>query len=76
MIKPVNTEKREFQLTVLLNKSERAALKGYCKKYKVFNRSKLIRELVFTEIISSYSQDYPTLFDSKVMNELLVEKVN
>ena len=56
--------KRNHQLVFMLNDLEYEALEKYCKKYKVKNRSKLIREALMTEILVQFDRDYPSLFDS------------
>lgn len=69
-----NTGKRSKSITALLNDAEYKAISNYCKKYKVNNRSKMIRDFVFSAILESYDRDYPTLFDKQVMADLVVEK--
>gem|GEM_PF-2358384 len=68
------TSKRSKSITTLLNESEYKAISNYCKKYKVSNRSKMIRDFVFSAILESYDRDYPTLFDKQVLADLVVEK--
>ena len=63
--------KRTHKKTVTLNEREIAALNEYCKKYRVKNQSKFIRDAVFNNIFKTYSDDYPTLFDKKVMAALV-----
>ena len=58
---------RKHKKSVLLNDKEIAVLNQYCEKYKVKNRSKLIRESLFSSIMGTFEDDYPTLFDKRVL---------
>ena len=49
----------------LFNKLELEAFEKYCKKYKIKNKSKFIRETVITEILGQFDRDYPSLFDNE-----------
>lgn len=66
--------KRNHKVITLLNDREMKAFEGYCKRYKIKNKSKVIRDMVFTTIFESYDRDYPTLFDKQVMADLIVER--
>jgi len=66
--------KRPNKVTTQLSDKEMAAIQKYCKKYKIKNRSKLIRDMVFGSIMENYVKDYPTLWDQTVMADLVVEK--
>ncbi|MDR3651794.1 MAG: hypothetical protein P4L34_02340 [Paludibacter sp.] len=46
-----------------LNDEENKALNRYISKYKVQNKSKLIRETLMFAIIRKMEEDHPTLFD-------------
>lgn len=72
--KSKSDNKRQYPITTLLNDKEYEAIKKYCKKYKIKNRSHLIRQVVFSEIFESYERDYPTLFSKQVMADLVVER--
>lgn len=72
-VKKENT-KRSKVITTMLNDTEYNAINKYCKKYKVQNRSKMIRDFVFSAILQTYDRDYPTLWDKQVMADLVVEK--
>jgi len=67
-------QKRSKAIATLLNEQEYNAINKYCKKYKVRNRSKMIRDFVFSAILETYERDYPTLWDKQVMADLVVEK--
>ncbi len=58
---------RKHKKSVLLNDKEIAVLTQYCERYKVKNKSKLIRESLFTSILETLEDDYPTLFDKRVL---------
>lgn len=65
---------RTNKLSTQVSDKELDAIRKYCKKYKIKNRSKLIRDMVFSSIIDNYMKDYPTLWDKQVMADLVVEK--
>jgi hypothetical protein len=54
---------RKHKLSFLFNELEQSALENYCKKYKVDNRSKFMRETIVTAILTQFDKDYPSLFD-------------
>jgi hypothetical protein len=54
---------RKHKLSFLFNEMEQSALENYCKKYKVANRSKFMRETIVTAILTQFDKDYPSLFD-------------
>lgn len=64
------TLRRKHKQQVLLNDHEIDAFNRYCKKYKVQNKSKLIREALFTKVLQTFEDDYPTLFDKKELARL------
>ena len=53
---------RKHKLSLALNEHEQKALESYCKKYKISNRSKFMREAIVTTILKQFDKDYPTLF--------------
>ncbi len=55
---------RKHSIQILLNEKEKKVLDNYCKKYRISNRSKFIRELVVSEILEQLDKDYPSLFDN------------
>jgi hypothetical protein len=55
--------KRVHKQSFLLNELEMRAINRYCKKYKVSNRSRFIRETIVTAILKKFDDDHPTLFD-------------
>ncbi len=54
---------RKHVIKIQLNDKEKQVLDSYCKKYKITNRSKLIRETIFASMLAKIEEDYPTLFD-------------
>ncbi|NJO87851.1 MAG: hypothetical protein HC831_02005 [Chloroflexia bacterium] len=54
---------RKHKMTFMFNEMEQKALESYCKKYKVANRSKFMREAIVTTILQQFDKDYPSLFD-------------
>lgn len=61
------TLKRKHKQTICLNDKELSAVKMYCKKYKILNRSRFIRETIITTILEKFEIDYPSLFDQNQM---------
>jgi len=57
--------KRINNHTLRFNNRELKAIKRYCKKYKITNRSKFMREAIITEILKQFDKDYPSLFDDQ-----------
>lgn len=54
---------REFRISVLLNAREKKALDKFCAKYKITNRSRLVRETLMRAMLKKLDNDQPTLFD-------------
>ncbi len=52
----------------MLNHREMNALNAFCKKYKISNRSKFMREAVMTAILKKFDEDYPSLFEQEEQN--------
>lgn len=59
---------RNKRIVFALNEDEYNALLGYCNKYKIANRSHLIRTLLMTTILKKFNEDYPSLFDDQEMH--------
>jgi len=55
--------KRKHCVSVHLNEYELQAVKKYCKKYRVKNKSKFLRETFITVILKKFDEDYPSLFE-------------
>jgi hypothetical protein len=56
--------RRKHTVQFLFNDLELQAFEKYCKKYRIKNRSKFIRETVMTEVLGQFDKDYPSLFDN------------
>ena len=54
---------RDHKISILLNESEQRALNRFCERYKVTNRSRLVRETHMRAILKKMENDQPTLFD-------------
>lgn len=54
---------RQKRYVIMFNNFEMKAIETYCKKYKVNNKSKFMREVILTEVLSRFDKDYPTLFE-------------
>ncbi|MBR1928151.1 MAG: hypothetical protein IJ834_00200 [Paludibacteraceae bacterium] len=54
--------KRSHRICIMLNDEELRAVERYQKRYRVRNRSRLIRETLLTKILNRFSADSPTLF--------------
>ena len=54
---------REHKVSILLNEKEQQALDRFCNKYVIYNRSRLIREILMRTILRKIESDQPTLFD-------------
>lgn len=54
---------RKHRYVFTLNDEENKMLNRYITKYKVQNKSRLIRETVMIAIIKKMEEDHPTLFD-------------
>lgn len=59
---------RTNQASILFNQREKEAIDLYCQKYKIKNKSKFMRELILTEILKKFDEDYPTLFEFEKPN--------
>jgi hypothetical protein len=66
--------KRVHRQSFMLNTREMRAINQYCKKYKVSNKSKFIRETVVTAILKKFDDDYPTLFNPDAEPHLFSKK--
>jgi hypothetical protein len=54
---------RRNRHAILFNNRELHAIEAYCKKYKVDNKTKFMRETIITEVLKKFDSDYPTLFE-------------
>ncbi|MBR1630432.1 MAG: hypothetical protein IJ680_01110 [Paludibacteraceae bacterium] len=54
--------RRTHRHVFTLNDSEQRVFERFCRKYRVQNRSKLVRELLMKSILKRFDEDHPTLF--------------
>jgi nickel-dependent lactate racemase len=54
---------RKSQQSIRFNNKEMSAIDNYCKKFKIKNKSKFMREAIITEILRKFDKNYPTLWD-------------
>jgi len=54
---------RKNKQSFLFNDLEKDALDKFCKKYNIKNKSKFMREIIITNILQQFDQDYPSLFE-------------
>ncbi len=71
----INTQKyrslkRKHKQQILLNDLERDAFEKYCKSNNISNRSQLIREALFTQVLKNFEDNHPTLFDQETMQNM------
>jgi hypothetical protein len=57
--------KRIHQKSILFNQKELNAINRYCKKYKIKNKSKFMRETIIYAILKKFDEDYPSLFEDQ-----------
>ncbi len=62
MSKPNEKLIRKHVVQFQLNDRELNVLNKFIKKYRIKNKSKLIRETLFSYILEQFDKDYPTLF--------------
>lgn len=64
-VKKDESLKRIYRKSILFNKREIQAIDHYCKKYKIKNKSKFMREMIISSILKKFDEDYPSLFEKK-----------
>lgn len=60
--------RRINRTSLLFNSREQEAINLYCRKYSVNNKSKFMREVILTEVLKRFDEDYPTLFEFEKPN--------
>ena len=65
-------KKREHRSSFMLTAEENSAIEMYCKKYKVRNKSKFMRDAVLKTVMEKFLDDYPTLFGKEDLDDLIV----
>ena len=76
-VKKDDSLKRVHRKSILFNKREIQAIEHYCKKYKITNKSKFMREIIITSVLKKFDEDYPSLFEKKptLFNQDLKRKI-
>lgn len=59
------TLKRIHRKSILFNRKELNAINHYCRKYKIKNQSKFMRETIIYTILKKFDEDYPSLFEDQ-----------
>lgn len=54
---------RKKSQSIRFNNRELSAINQYCKKFRVKNKSKFMREAIITEVLRKFDNNYPTLWD-------------
>lgn len=54
---------RTHRVAIMLNDSELRAITHYCERYRMTNRSDMIRQTLMRAILKRFDKDSPTLFD-------------
>jgi hypothetical protein len=57
--------KRIRKQEILFNQREMNAIMHYCRRFKVHNRSKFMREAIITEVLKKFEANHPTLFEDQ-----------
>jgi hypothetical protein len=65
--------KRKHKAGFMLNDKEQEAFDVYCKRYKVKNKARFMRESVMRTVMDKFMEDYPTLFEKEDLDRLRVE---
>ena len=55
--------KRINRQSILFNNRELKAIDHYCKRFKINNRSKFMREAIITEVLKKFEENHPTLWE-------------
>jgi len=64
--------KRVHRSSFMLTDEENKAIEHYCKKYKINNKAKFMRDAVLRTVMERLLDDYPTLFDKEDLDDLIV----
>ena len=57
--------KRIHRKALMFNSREMKVFEDYCKRYKIKNQSRFMRESIILSILKTMEADSPTLFDDK-----------
>jgi hypothetical protein len=58
--------KRINKKVIAFNNKELKAIDIYCKKYRVDNKTRFMREAIIKVILKKFDEDYPTLWDGQL----------
>jgi hypothetical protein len=64
---------RKHVQVFLLNQQEMDAFNMYCSRFKIDNRSQLMRRLLFHEIFYRFEKEHPTLFSDEEMDRMRIK---
>ncbi len=64
--------KRVHRSSFMLTDEENSAIEHYCKKYKINNKARFMREAVLRTVMERLLDDYPTLFGKEDLDDLIV----
>jgi hypothetical protein len=54
---------RKSSQSIRFNNKEMSAINNYCKKFKIKNKSKFMREAIISEVLRKFEKNYPTLWE-------------
>lgn len=66
-MKKSNGELRQHSIMLKLNDREMKAIQDHCKRYRIENRSRWIRQMIIEEILCCAERDIPLLFPEEEM---------
>lgn len=70
--KPQPKPRRTHKIYISLSDQEYDAINAYCKKRRVPSRAELFRQATVRFVMGKLLEDYPTLFEKKDLDELIV----
>lgn len=59
--------KRHERMVCLVSEHEAAVIDAYLKKYKITNKGRWMREVIFNFVMQNTDADHPTLFSENEM---------
>lgn len=58
--------KRINKQTISFNNFELNAIENYCNRFRIKNKTRFMREIIITEILKKFNDNYPSLFDDQM----------
>ncbi|MCG8700628.1 MAG: hypothetical protein MI922_21415 [Bacteroidales bacterium] len=55
--------KRKNRQAILFNEREFNAINHYCKRFRIKNKSKFMREAIISEVLKRFEDNHPSLWD-------------